>query len=234
MKKLVCLIAVFFVGLVSGSVLAEDGLRVLFIGNSFTYQGPIPEIFQSIAVDAGKAKPEVQLEAVGGKSLGFHSSRKETLEAIDSGSWDFVVLQEYSVNPTDNIGNPDVFKADATKLYDRIKQHSPKAKVVMYETWARHEKNEIYPDTFKDRTEMQSQLIKHYHDCVEKYIPSHSKSESKKDLLLAPAGEAWQANYLDKNIMLHADELYHAGDAGKYLNTVWSYMQLYIRQRLTV
>ena len=164
---------------------------------------------------------------MGGKSLEFHSKRKETLAAIDAGGWDYVVLQEYSTKPTDNIGDPKGFKADATKMYDRIKKSSPDAKVVLYMTWARHEKNDIYKKDFKDRTEMQSQLIKHYHDCVENYIPSHSESAKKDDLLLAPAGEAWQANYLDKNIMLHADELYHAGDAGKYLNALTIYATIY-------
>ncbi len=226
MKK-VLLFAVLFLSFISNSLFAEEGLRVLFIGNSFTFQGPIPEIFQAIAVDAGKAKPEVRLEAVGGKSLGFHSNRKETLQAIDEGNWDFVVLQEYSTNPTDNIGSPEEFKSNAVKLYDRIKTSSPEAKVVMYETWARHEKHDIYKKSFKDRTEMQSQLIKHYRDCAAKYIPTHCKSTDKADVLLAPAGEAWQANYLDRNIMLHADELYHAGDAGKYLNGLVIYATIY-------
>ena len=56
MKKWMIVLLLGCVGLVTDSVLAGEGLKVLFIGNSFTYQGPIPDIFQAIAVDAGKAK----------------------------------------------------------------------------------------------------------------------------------------------------------------------------------
>ena len=97
----------------SGSfVIAQDGYRILFIGNSFTNYGPVPDIVRDIAVSAKHKEPFVFNAAVNGQSLQFHREHKPTLDAIDSGNWDYVVLQEYSTNPTDNIGNPAQFKGE--------------------------------------------------------------------------------------------------------------------------
>ncbi len=208
---------------------AREPLKILFIGNSFTYGGPISELVQNNAVTDSQPAPQVQSVAIGGKSLSFHRTNPDTISAIDKGNWDFVVLQDYSTRPTDNIGDPAGFKTDAAALYDHIKKNSPKAKIVMYQTWARHEKNDMYPDKFSSRDEMQQQLIRHYHDCVENYIPANAGSTIKTDVLLAPAGEAWHENYHDRNLMLHDTDLYHAGTMGQYLNALIIYSTIYQR-----
>ena len=227
MKIIQSIVAVFVILFSSNFVAAGEGCRILFIGNSFTNYGPIPELVQEIAENFGQEKPYVQNAAVNGKSFAFHRQHEPTLKAIDKGGWDFVVLQEYSTNPTDNAGNPAEFKANAAWLYDRIKKASPEAKVVLYETWARHEMHDIYKDKFGSRLEMQEQLIKHYHDCAENYIPGHCESEMKNDILLAPVGEVWQKNYMQKNIMLHGDDLYHAGNVGQFVNALVIYATIY-------
>ena len=208
---------------------AEEPLRILFIGNSFTNQGPIPEVVRDLAMNAGWATPDVTNAAVTAKTLTFHTTHVHTLAAIDEGGWDYVVLQEYSTKPTDNIGDPEAFKAAATFLYDRIKLSSPAAQIILYETWARHEDHNFYPDSFADRDEMQEQLNFHYHDCADNYIPEYSEDVNKTDVNVAPAGEAWHANYHDLNIMLHGDDLYHACNNGQYLSAMAIYSTIYER-----
>ncbi|MBN2842857.1 MAG: hypothetical protein JXM68_07190 [Sedimentisphaerales bacterium] len=208
---------------------AQEPLKILFIGNSFTYGGPISELVRNIAVTDSQPAPLVQSVAIGGKSLGFHRTNSDTTAAIDKGNWNFVVLQDYSTRPTDKIGDPASFKADAAALYDHIKKNSPRAKIVMYQTWARHENNDMYPEKFSSRDEMQQQLIRHYHDCVEHYIPANASSDIKTDVLLAPAGEAWHENYHARNLMLHDTDLYHAGIMGQYLNALVIYSTIYER-----
>lgn len=67
--------------------------KILFIGNSHTYTHDIP---QSIALMAGSKKDStlIRQEAPGGYTLKQHSQRIETLNAIKSEKWDFVILQE--------------------------------------------------------------------------------------------------------------------------------------------
>lgn len=206
---------------------ADTPLNILFIGNSFTNGGPIPTVVRNIAIDAGWSAPNVTNAAVNSMDLSYHRTSAATLSAIDSGGWDYVVLQEYSTKPTDNVGPAAVFKADATFLYDRVKASSPGAQVILYETWARHEDHSYYPGTFTNRTQMQRQLNFHYNDCADNYIPANSTSAVKTDVTVAPAGEAWQANYLDQNLTLHGGDLYHAGSLGEYLNSLAIYSIIY-------
>ena len=224
---LFCLLCALFC--TAATLKAEEPLKILFIGNSFTLQGPIPDLVRSLAMNAGWTAPDVTNAAVTAKTLTFHTTHIPTLAAIDQGDWDYVVLQEYSTKPTDNIGDPNEFKAAATFLYDRVKESSPDAQIILYETWARHENHSFYPDSFADRDEMQEQLNFHYHDCNDVYIPQNSTADIKTDVRIAPVGEAWHANYHDLNIMLHGDDLYHAGINGKYLSAMAIYSTIYHR-----
>ena len=76
---------------------AAKPLRVLFIGNSYTYYNNLPKLLESIA-ESEKAGPRIQTEVSlsGGKSLQWHWENKKALEAVRRGGWDFVVLQEHS------------------------------------------------------------------------------------------------------------------------------------------
>ena len=151
-----------------------EPLRIAFIGNSFTFGGPVPDIVDTLANDAGWPDPEVDSSTFGGESLLGHQSRQGSLDLIDAGSWDVVVLQENSVRPTDALGNPPQFKSAATWWHDRIKATSPDAQVILYETWARHPDHGYYPGTFADPAEMQAQLRFHYNDAAVVYIPANA------------------------------------------------------------
>jgi len=203
-------------------------LRVFFIGNSFTQGGPVPTLFKSLAASAGWPTPHVEYSAYGGYTLSKHKSTSSSTGGVAKGSWDFVVLQEYSTGPTDNAGNPGKFKADATWWYDQVKAKSPKGWVVLYETWARHKDHSYYPKTFKDPAQMQAQLRKHYNDAAKSYIPKHSKAAAKNHVKVAPCGDAWEKHLNGPNpLRLHASDDYHAGNNGTYLNAAVIYSTIY-------
>ena len=203
-------------------------LRLLFIGNSFTYQGPIPEMVRTLAAQVGWPVPEVEYSAFPGESLAGHRMRPETLALVEAGPWDFVVLQDFSTRPTDNAGDPLAFKTDATWFYDTVKQWSPAAHVVLYETWARHPDHGIYTNVFIDPAEMQAQLRFHYQDAFANYIPDNASAAVTTDLLLAPVGDAWEAYLAQPNALrLHDVDDYHASGNGRYLNAVTLYATIY-------
>ena len=226
-KKLVFLLVIVLVTCMSSSLMAEEPLNILFMGNSFTIQGPIPDLVQALATDAGWATPYVERSARNGKDLAFHCSFRPGLNLIDQGIWDYVVLQGYSTEATDNLGDPPTFKANATILYDRVKAANPTAQVILYETWARRSDHHFYPNDFADRDEMQAQINFHYHDCAENYIPTNSTAMIKTDVTVAPVGEVWHANYHDLDINLHDDEGYHANNNGRYVNSMAIYSTIY-------
>ena len=206
----------------------NKALRIFFIGNSFTLGGPVPTLVGSLAGGAGFPKPHIEYSAVGGYTLSKHRALAKSTSGVAKGGWDYVVLQEYSTKPTDNMGNPAGFKQDATWFYDLTKKHSPKAWVVLYETWARHKDHSYYPSKFKYPAEMQAQLRKHYNDAAKGYIPKNAKATIKTHVKVAPAGDAWEKHLAQPSPLgLHASDKYHASKLGAYLNAAVIFSTVY-------
>ena len=65
----------------------KPSLRVLFIGNSYTYFNNLPEMLAKLA-DAGHQKKIIyEMQAPGGLRLKDHWSRAETRQALSSEKW---------------------------------------------------------------------------------------------------------------------------------------------------
>ena len=73
-------------------------VRVLFLGNSYTYANDLPGTFARLA-RAGGHEVQVAMVAGGGETLEQHASSAESLGKLHSQTWDFVVLQEQSETP---------------------------------------------------------------------------------------------------------------------------------------
>jgi hypothetical protein len=205
-------------------------LHLLFIGNSFTYGGPVPTLVDLLANDAGWLDPTVEYSAFGGESLEGHRARTQTLALVDRGGWDVVVLQELSTRPTDSLGDPARFKADATWFTDRVRQTSPGARIVLYETWARHPNHPYYPTNFRDPGDMQAQLRTHYEDAALRYIPANMAVRTLAPPELARVGDTWERHLAGPGALrLHDTDDYHAGANGQYLNALVLYGMIYRR-----
>ncbi len=72
----------------------DDGLAVLFIGNSLTATNDLPAMVDALADAAGLRRFRVESVTVGGASLEDHWNGGAALEAVDRGGWDVVVLQQ--------------------------------------------------------------------------------------------------------------------------------------------
>lgn len=206
--------------------------EVFFVGNSFTFGGPVPDLVHDLAVYAGHPEPNVEYRAIGGQTLQGH--RDDTAAAgaparVSEG-WDVVVLQEFSTRPTDQIGPAERFKEDATWFYDLAKEANDDCEVILYETWARRAGHPIYGSTFTDPAQMQAELRFHYADAAESYIPMFSAAARPNDVRVAPAGDAWEVQLAGgEPPVLHAADDYHASAAGAYLNALVIYSTIYRR-----
>lgn len=75
-------------------------VKIIFIGNSYTYRNNLPSLLTQLAASTGKPKTlETQMVAVGGATLQSHWENSQTLEVVRQGSWNYVVLQEQSMLP---------------------------------------------------------------------------------------------------------------------------------------
>jgi hypothetical protein len=199
--------------------------RLLFIGNSYTGANKLPEIFQQIVESAGHPAPEVKSATPGGKTLAKHLDEVESLKLIDEGRWDVVVLQGQSqeaakAEPGGKIATG--FLTGAHNLCRRIRAASPRARIVFYQTWARHAdywKNaKADPSVGKDPAEMQARNRASYQQAA----------AQEKNCSVAPVGDAWELNYRNpKSLRLHSPDHSHPAFSGSYLAGLVIYGAIY-------
>ena len=187
---------------------ANAPMRVLFIGNSYTYVNDLPMVIADLASAAREARPfKPDVVLVGGATLEGHIAGRDALPAIARGGWDAIVLQEQSTRP---ITDPDKMWRDVKTLAVAAKKVN--AKLVLYETWAR----EALPGT-------QDSLTHVYH-----------KAASDVHAVVAPVGEVWSAFRGQEgaipagthSVLFRADGS-HPSPVGTYLAATVLYQTLY-------
>jgi prepilin-type N-terminal cleavage/methylation domain-containing protein len=111
-------------------------LKVLFVGNSFTFTNDIPGLTVALS-RAAEAKPELNVDShvVGGATLERHWNDGAALAKIQSTDWDIVILQEQSQRPLKAFGRDTFFYPYARKFAEAIRAIG--AIPMFYMTWAR-------------------------------------------------------------------------------------------------
>jgi hypothetical protein len=110
--------------------------RVLFIGNSYTYYNDMPTMVSKLA--GQRDTLYVDSHTVGGYSWKKHFSHPTTLQKLQNGPWNYIVLQDYSLNPVQSL---DFFNQEmvpfAAKLDSVAQAKSPTRQLIYYQTWGR-------------------------------------------------------------------------------------------------
>jgi hypothetical protein len=98
--KLICSILVTAAMLSSLLSPAQDTVRVLFVGNSFTNFNNLPDVFRQLALGKGKFVI-TGMHAPDGVSVGdtaqgtlAHMNNPNLFDSIRLNHWDFLVLQD--------------------------------------------------------------------------------------------------------------------------------------------
>jgi hypothetical protein len=112
--------------------------RVLFIGNSYTYVNNLPKLVADVAASNGDTL-EYDMSAPGGASFNSHYLTIAATKAkIQAGGWDYLVLQEQSLEPARAPAYFDFWVYLFAKyLVDEIRLHNPCAEIIFYMTWGR-------------------------------------------------------------------------------------------------
>jgi hypothetical protein len=109
----------------------KPAMRVLFIGNSFTYKHDMPLVFGELAQAGLKQSMKVGSVVQGGQSLAGHWKNGTAEKAIRSDKWNYVVLQDQSA----------ATRRQPRELFDSVRRFAtlvrPEgATPVVFETWA--------------------------------------------------------------------------------------------------
>lgn len=196
MKRLPIMINVILIFVLSLTGIAQekkDTLKILFVGNSYTYFENMPQIVSLIS-DSSKTKLVTKKSVVGGAKLSEHWLGEKGLKTqglIKNGHFDIVVLQEYSMG---SIDAPDSLMKYSKLFCDLIKETG--AKPYLYMTWAREK-------------------VPQYQEEINKV---YSKVAAQNDAVIVPVGKAWElAMELRNNIKLFDDDGSHPNQLGAFL-----------------
>ena len=206
MKKNVLL--PFFFVLVSTCI--AQPLRILWIGNSYTAFNNLPSMFSNLAASAGY-EVIVDSNTPGGHTFQQHASNTTTLQKINAGNWDYVVLQAQSQEPS---FSPNQVQQQtipfALELYDQIKTANPCAEVVFYMTWGRKfgdtQNCAVYPP------------ICTYEGMTNRLRESYTLMADLTESITAPVGICWKnARQINDAPELFNPDNSHPSLAGSYL-----------------
>jgi hypothetical protein len=176
-------------------------IRVLFIGNSYTYYNNLPEIFAKLAQAGGAGLVETGMAAPGGWRLKDQWQKGEAIRLLHEGRWKFVVLQDQSLLGTNfylegkpRVGTDEVFWPFAQNWAMAIQDVG--ATPVFYLTWAR-------------RATPEDQAALNY-----AYVHAAKETGSR----VAPVGTAWAlVREQHPDIELYEKDGAHPTAAGSYL-----------------
>ena len=182
----------------AASLLMQDSIRALFIGNSYTFFNRMPKQLQAIAHSCGKPL-SVKQTANPGWRLKQHLESPKSTGSIEEGGWDYVVLQEQSKAPAQERQEVETQVYPAATSLDSLRRiYAPKGKTVFYMTWGRD--NETFDS-------MQQRLAESYLELTERL-----------DARCAPVGIAWKRVRQERpDLKLHKPDQSHPTKAGSYL-----------------
>lgn len=214
-------IFICFISLLSFSQTSSvKPVKVLFIGNSYTYYHNMPQICIGMAASTGDVLITDQ-STVGGYRLSQHCADSTTLAKIKKGStdynnnkastsWDYVVVQEHSQlpsNPADEIEKNVLPYAHF--LDSLIHLYNVTAHTVFYQTWGRKNGDS-------------SRCAKWTPVCTYSGMDSllqlnYAMLAKKNNALLSPVGSVWK--YIREQypaIELYYKDESHPSAAGSY------------------
>lgn len=176
----------------------EKKIRVLMLGNSFTFYHDMPKILENLSgfevesITKGGAYLKEQLDPeseIGGR----------TLKALTEEKWDYVVLQEQSKAPA---FSKEEFQASVKALCEMIRGAG--AKPVLYATWAYRDDTEKLRSTGVSYEEMLKMMTESYHEAAE-----------KNDTLIADVGLAFDK--IHEIVDMYMADDFHPSPAGSVL-----------------
>ncbi len=173
-------------------------MKILMIGNSFTYYHKMPRILERLT------GAQVVARAEGNAFLNDHLDADSpvgtaTLRLLKEEKWDFVVIQEYSNGP---IFRRDAFFKSVRELC--ILAREAGAVPVLYATWAYREGSEKLAGMNMSYKKMADALSEAYHSAAE-----------ENGALIADVGSAFSA--VREFVDLYQSDDYHPSGAGAVL-----------------
>lgn len=188
----------------------QDSVRILWIGNSFTYFNDLPGMVQEIAASQG-TKLSCTRFLKGGERFSGHLKNQKLIQTLKSGGWDYVILQEQSTIPAMSTTKVIRNVYPMARALDSLAHiGSPDVKVVFFMTWGHK---------FGNRKPIaEYPLANDYDNMQERLKTSYLEMTYDNNAWCAPVGMAWQRIRLERpDCELYRSDNYHPAVPGSYL-----------------
>jgi hypothetical protein len=214
-----------FVALVAGVVAqAAEPIRILTIGSSFAENATqfLPEIARSRGVTITIIKANI-----GGSDLARHAKhhvawlkdrsdpegkpywdradpaakRHSLVEMLQSGTWDFVTLQQFSGDSD----KPETYEPYSGQLIAAVREHAPSARIIVHQTWAYRVDHPLFFSSNPERQSAYERLrLARSRDKVQRPTPitqqamfeglraAYDQLAARYGLLMVPVADAFQ------------------------------------------
>jgi hypothetical protein len=197
------LIALLSCSLGTAPAAPEGSLKVLFIGNSLTYENDLPRTVAGLALSAGSQVCYCVAVAYPNFALEDHWDFREAVTALEKEDWDFVVMQQ---GPS-ALPDSRAYLIEWAMVWGHLIDQQG-ATAVMYGVWPEHDRAFDFVNV----------------------TDSYRAAADSINGLFAPAGEAWQLAWArDSTLPLYASDDFHPSPMGTYLAALTIFQRLYAR-----
>ncbi|MDF7823284.1 hypothetical protein P4B35_04615 [Pontiellaceae bacterium B12227] len=193
-------------------------LKVLFVGNSYTYVCGMPEILKAMAEAKGHTL-QYEQQTPGGRTFRQHWEEKKAVEKMKKTPFDVIVFQNQSFEPVSDPANmikygkllaAEADKTGARKLYYLTMAYKGPVKWMKGDSEEAKKGAALLPVMYE-------QLIQSY---------TRLADETNGDI--APVGIAWKLAYeATPSLKLHAGDQSHPAAQGAYLTALVFYAALF-------
>jgi hypothetical protein len=206
--RLLSLVALSACSLSTTPDVPEGAVKVLFIGNSLTYQNDLPQTIAQLAASAGLPPCYCVSVAYANYALEDHWYGGHAVDALDGEDWDFVVMQQGPSALAESREHLRFWSGVFGEVIDTIG-----AQAVMYGVWPQRSRSFDFPNVTE----------------------TYRLAASDIGALFAPAGEAWQLAWAqDPTLPLYAGDDFHPSTMGTYLAALVIFQRIYARSPVGV
>ena len=192
-------------------------MKILFIGNSYTYYNEMPQMVEALARANGH-EAEVFAVTKGGRKLheflDLSDEYAQKLKEFTDGTlhYDVVFLQEQSVLP---LGDFDLFADGVRRLAELLRPLTKR--IILYQTWGRKDEHPL----LAERGWTHESMAKDLQD-------AYAKVAKEIGAEVSPVGEAFTRVYRGHpEIELYASDHFHPSHSGSCLAALTHYETLF-------
>jgi len=218
--KIIIVILITFISVIAHG--QGQSKKVLFLGNSYTSSNNLPQMIANVATSTGDTLVW-DVVAPGGYYIYDHSISSVSLGKIESGGWDYVVLQDQSQAMTLPNSQMSLVRSSIQKLDSIINEYNSCVETMLYMTWGRKNGDSLYYQIYSPWYEEPT------YEFMDSLIHSrYMQISNMNNAEVSPVGAVWK--YLRQNhpnIELYQPDESHPSIAGSYLAACCFYTSLF-------